>query len=221
MNDSQALFDAITAGDAAAVRRLLKQRPELARSRNERGVSALLQAHYRQNPELITALLQAKPELDIFDAAAVGDTLRVQELIDADSGLIGSFSSDGWTPLHLSCFFGRVDAARLLLEAGADPSAGSRNSMANTPLHAAAAGRHLRVCRLLLQKGADPDARQHGGYTALHSAALHGDRDLLNLLLEHGADPSIADDEGEQAVDYARKGSHREIAELLTRHEPS
>ena len=221
MPDPQQLFDSIAAGDAAAVRRLLKQRPELAQARDERGVSALLRAHYRQNPELITALLQAKPELDVFDAAAVGDTQRLREMIHADSALVHSTSTDGWTPLHLACFFGRADAARLLLEAGADPSAVSENSMVNTPLHAAAAGHHLNVCRLLLENGTDPNARQYGGYTALHSAALHGDRELLDLLLEHGADPSIADDEGEQPVDYARKGSHREIAELLSRHESS
>lgn len=216
MPDSNTLFDAIAAGDTPTVRRLVRDQPSLAMARDRNGVSAVLHAHYRQNEDIIDALLQARPGLDLFDAAAVGDSRRLTELLHGDSDIVFTRSADGWTALHLAAFFGRADAARLLLQAGADPRAVSANSMANTPLHAAAAGRHLEVCKLLLQKDADPNARQHGGYTALQSAALHGDRDLVDLLLCHGADASLADDEGKRPADFARDAGHAEIAELLS-----
>lgn len=215
MTESHELFDAIAACDAESVRRILKARPELAQARDSRGVSAILQAHYRKDPNIVAALLQAKPELDVFDSAALGNTRRLQELLAQRDDLLQAHSADGWTPLHLASFFGRVDAVRYLLEAGAEVGAVSGNELANTPLHAAAAARHLEVCRLLLTHGADPDARQHGGYTALQSAALHGDRELVDLLLQHGADPSATDEDGEGPVDYADRGGHREIVALL------
>ena len=77
---------------------------------------------------------------------------------------MSAVSSDGWTPLHLAAFFGKGDAARLLLNKGASVTARSTNQMANTPLHAAAAGKHAEIVKLLLDHGANANARQHGGW---------------------------------------------------------
>ena len=68
---------------------------------------------------------------------------------------LNAFAYDGWTPLHLAAFFGHLDAARALIDAGADIDAFSRNGLTNTPLHAATAGRHGDVALLLVEHGAD------------------------------------------------------------------
>lgn len=86
------------------------------------------------------ALVEADPSLAIFGAAIQGDVPRIEELLAGNRSLVSALSTDGWTPLHLAAFFGKADAARTLLNRGAEVNARSTNSMENTPLHAAAAG---------------------------------------------------------------------------------
>jgi ankyrin repeat protein len=121
----------------------------------------------------------------------------MEELLDGEPGLARQWSSDGFTPLHYAAFFGQEDAARILLERGAEVEVVARNeSIRVTPLHSAAAGSHAAIVKLLLQAGADPNAAQDGGFTPLHSAAGNDDRESAEALLEAGADPSVANDEG-------------------------
>ena len=103
-------------------------------------MSSLLQALYRGDRATIDELLAADPSLDVFEAAAVGRTDRLRELLDEDPALANAFGDDGFHPLGLACFFGHVDAARLLLERGADVNALSRNEHVQTAaIHAGAA----------------------------------------------------------------------------------
>ena len=116
---------------------------------------------------------------------------------------VRAVATDGFTALHLAAFFGKVEAARTLLEAGADVATYGTNAFANQPLHAAAAGRHHEVCRLLLGAGADVEATQHGGFRPLHEAAHGGDVELVELFLSAGADPTAITDEGRTPADLA------------------
>ena len=52
-------------------------------------------------------LLEKGVELDVYAASMAGATDTVLEMIGDDPELAGSYSSDGWTPLHLACFFGQ------------------------------------------------------------------------------------------------------------------
>lgn len=213
--DLTPLFDAITAGDADAVERLLTGEPALASARREDGVSAVLWARYAGQHDCLRALLAAGPSLDAFEAAAVGDLDRLAALLGDDPSLMSARTDDGWTALHLAAFFGKRECAEILLERGADVDAETTNAMKNRPLHAAAAGRHLDVCRLLLDRGASPNAKQAGGFTPLHAAAKHGDEDLVELLLKYGASPNLRDDEERRAADLAEAEGHVEIAARL------
>jgi ankyrin repeat protein len=209
------LIDAVTAGDTERVRALLAEDPSLVAARDEEGVSALLLARYRFDRATTDALLAADPELDVFEAAALGYVDRLRERFLDSAEAVTAFSPDGFTALHLAAFFGKAEVARLLLEHGARVDVYTRNPFANQPLHAAAAGRHIEVCRVLLAAGADVNATQHGGYTPLHEAAQHGDVEMSELFLSAEADPDLVTDAGETAADLASAAGHGDLAERL------
>jgi len=163
----------------------------------------------------VQALVDADPTLAIFAAAILGDTKRLEELLTGNRSLVTAVSSDGWTPLHLAAFFGRGDAARLLLNKGASVTARSTNQMANTPLHAAAAGQHADIVKLLLDHGASANARQHGGWAPLHSAAQNGDLESARALIDAGAEVSVRADNNQKPLDLALTKAQQAMVEFL------
>jgi uncharacterized protein len=216
MADASDLIDAVTAGDAARVQDILADAPDLAGARGPDGVSALLLARYRSDRAVLDALLAADPDMDVFDAAALGHIDRLRHRLEEDPSRATAFAGDGFTAIHLAAFFGKLEATRVLLEAGAAVDVYGRNSFANLPLHAAAAGRHIEVCRTLLGAGADVNATQHGGFTPLHEAAQLGDVELSELFLSAGADPTTTGDDGRTPAQVASDAGHVDLAARLS-----
>jgi ankyrin repeat protein len=210
---AQEMLAAVAAGDDAEIDRLLAANPALAATRGADGVSAVLQARYHGHAWAAERLADALPELDLFEAAALGHSDRVAELVSASGDAVRAVAGDGFTALHLAAFFGQLEATAVLLEHGAAPDAVAGNGSLLRPLHSAATGGHAAIVGLLLERGADPNARQHGGYVPLHSAAGRGDEVSVRLLLDHGADPNLRADDGRRPCDLAT-GDGR-VAELL------
>jgi ankyrin repeat protein len=154
-------------------------------------MSELLQAIYRGDQARADELLGAEPELDVFEAAAVGRIERLGDLLDKDPSFANAWAEDGFQPLGLASFFGHVDAARLLVERGAEVNSASRNDFKVMALHSAAATGdpdvRYELAKLLLEHGADPNARQQDDFTPLMAADQHEDGRLRLLLVEHGA----------------------------------
>jgi len=215
MHTRQEIIDAIQAGDIVKTRELLAQDASYATARDSTGVSAIMHALYRQHKDILDLLLAAQHDLDIFEAASLGNISRISELVGDNPALVNAWSSDGFMPLHFACFFAKEDAARLLLEQDAQVDAVAKNPMSVMPLHSAAAGHSLAVVQALLEHGAPPNAKQQQGWTALHEAAQRGDNDMIALLLKHGADPTVKNDEGVTPVQLAREKGHGEIARTL------
>jgi uncharacterized protein len=212
---SDELIDAVRSGDVERVRELAPASPD---ARDENGVSALMLSRYHHTPPELTATLRAtRDELDIFEAATLGETQRLRELLDADPSLATAWSTDRATALHFAAFFGQPGTATLLVERGADVHAVSPTFGGVTPLHSAAAANEnsTELVHLLLEAGADPSARQGGGFTALHAAAQSGDAAMARDLLEHGADPSPATEDGRTPLSIAEEQGHDEVAALL------
>lgn len=214
-------FEAVRVGDMDRVGALLRGDSSLASATNERGISALLWALYNGQPKVADRLIASGIELNIFEAAAAGDVARTRALLASDPSLASAHSADGFSPLGLAAFFGRLEVLDLLLSEGADPNAASRNSMRVTPLHSAAAHRGaetaLRMVDALLRSGANPNAQQHGGWTPLQQAAAHGQLEMVELLLASGADAAIQSDDGLTAADKAAAGGFRGVEERLRR----
>jgi ankyrin repeat protein len=174
-----------------------------------------MQAVYENKPEIVAVLRHAAGELDLYEAAAVGDGALLRSILGNDSTQINSLSNDGFTPLHLACFFRHPEAAQILLAAGADPKAVSAQRI--SIIHSAAASRDSTLVKLLLAAGADPNVQQPGGYTALHSAAMHNNVAMVQALLQAGANRDIKNDEGATAADMAVKAGADEVVKLLRR----
>lgn len=157
-------------------------------------MSDLLDAIYRGDQAGVDELLVHDPKLDVFEAAALGRTERLRELLDDEPSLANAFGDDGFHPLGLACFFGHLEAARLLLERGAAVNALSTNENVQTAaIHAGAAAGgdealRYELVKLTLENGADPNLRQGGGFRAIDAARQNGDVRVEQLLLEHGAD---------------------------------
>lgn len=211
-------FDAIRAGDTAKIAGMIETDPTLLSATDENGLGAFTVARYSRQDAAANLLLEKGAQLDIHAAAMAGVEPRIVELLARDRTLTGSYSHDGWTPLHLAAYFGHKAAAEVLLANGADVHARSRNAMQNTPLHAAASGRRRDVMAVLLAHGADANARQQSGWTALHAAAQNGDVDTVKLLLAHGADAGSRAENNQTAIDLALTKGHPEVVDLLEAH---
>lgn len=148
---------------------ILDETPSLASARLPDGESPVMAALYRGHHDIVNLLIASGAQVDVFAAAATGRTDDLRRALK-EPGAARAYAYDGWTPLHLAAFFGRIDAARILLAAGADVHAVSRNSLTNTPLHAATAGKHTDVALLLVAHGARAGVADAGGYTALEIA---------------------------------------------------
>lgn len=105
--------------------------------------------------------------------------------------LIGT--ADGPTrhrALALAAQLGRVEAARLLLDAGEDPNRYNPDGTHShsTPLHQAALAGHEAMVRLLVERGARLDIKD-GIYeaTPLGWARYAGKREIAEYLVAHGA----------------------------------
>jgi len=159
-------------------------------------MSELLEALYRGDRNRVDEVLAGDPELDVFEAAALGRSDRLGRLLEQDASRANAFGDDGFHPLGLACFFGHVDAARVLLAHGADANLLSRNEHIQTAaIHAAAASNQevsdeatrYELVKLVLEHGADPNLAQGGGFRAIDAARQNGDTQVEQLLVEHGA----------------------------------
>ena len=79
------LIAAVQAGDADRVAALVADGPVASRTPGMRsGVSAILLSRYRSDRAITDALLAADPDLDVFEAAALGYADRLAEDLRVD-----------------------------------------------------------------------------------------------------------------------------------------
>lgn len=215
------MLTAARTGDAARVKELLQQNRKLLTARDWLGNTALIMAVNSGHQAIAELLFKAGVQPDIHEAAAIGQTERVKELLDEDARRLDSFSAEGFTPVGLAAHFGHKETTEFLLNQGANVNVVALHPLQVTPLHAALFGRQVEIARLLIEHGADVNIKRGGrglpraGWTPLHYAAGYGFMELIEQMLERGANLNALDDEGRTPLRVAVEEKQDETTKLL------
>jgi ankyrin repeat protein len=127
----------------------------------------------------------------IHEAALNGDVSVLRELLEGATDVEGRHA-EGTTALMSAVRNGHLEAARLLIQAGADLDA-----RGDSPTYWAVVNNHLDILALLLNAGADANTRSSDGTPVLMYAQSG---EASRLLLEGGADLAAVDAQGRTAL---------------------
>jgi ankyrin repeat protein len=176
---------------------------------NDYAVTPLLVACNDASAQMVEVLLAAgadpnaslpNGETPLMTAARTGKVDAMKALLARRASVDAREHVRGQTALMWTVAERHHDAARLLIESGADVRA--RSDSGFTPLLFAARDGDLEMVRLLLARGADVNETDSEGESALLVATVRGHVELALFLLEHGADPN-ADGAGYTALHWA------------------
>ncbi|KAI1327669.1 ankyrin repeat-containing domain protein [Xylariaceae sp. FL0255] len=184
---------------------------------NFRGMSALVQAAQLDMADTVLLLMQNGADPDIIDdqgrsalhfAAKADSPSMTETLITNHAALNLRGGEDDVTPLHLSCYFGKLKTMIKLIEAGADLEI--RDSRGRTPIGAACASGHLLLVQTIAQKYTRQELDE-----SLIIAAENGHREVASYLLEIACPVNITDSGGRTALLAAVQQRFPKMVEML------
>lgn len=139
------------------------------------------------------------PKVDLHSAVVTDNLEAIRQHIKAGSDLNVLEPSRASTPLITAAALGKAEAAKILIDAGADLN--YKNIDGSTALHTAAAFGKAEVARILIDAGIDLNSKNNDGSTALHAAAFLCRVEIVEALLEKGADKTIKNKDGKTAFE--------------------
>ena len=154
-----------------------------------------------------------------------GDIKNLRCLLDNGADVNAIDKKTGYSALMVAGLADQAEAARLLIEKGANINAVSTNEEGVTALMLAMMrGRLMRSAtqeidngtgRLLIEKGADVNIADKDCNTALMFAVKTGRANIVQMLIKKGADVNIANKNGLTALRLAQAGKDPDIEKML------
>lgn len=138
------------------------------------------------------------PKIDLHAAVVTDNYEVITQHIRFGSDLNALEPSRASTPLITCAAMGKVKAAKMLVDAGADLD--YRNVDGSTALITAAVFGNTEIASILIGAGANLDIKNNQGSTALHTAAFFCREEIVRALLENGADKTLTNNTGQTAL---------------------
>ena len=222
------LAEAIRAGDASKVDRLLKEgneeekKVEVMKSRT----TPLMVACYHGMEVAVRSLL-AKPEeggqvndrsdqgcVPLHFAADHGASNVIAELVRAGAS-VNETRDDGVSPLWVAAHNGHTEVIAEFIKAGANINQADKDG--KTPLFAASINGHAKAVELLLGAGAGAVVNKPGssGKTPLYTASQHNHVEVAKALLAHDADVNLPAESGRTPLHAASRDCHVDVMRQL------
>jgi ankyrin repeat protein len=184
LSGETSLMVAARAGKTAVVEELLRKGAN-PNARGTRGQTALMWAVAQKHAEVVKALIFGHADLNARSESWEQMMAVPPHGLPEYNRMI---PQGGDTALMFAARVGDLASAKLLVEAGGNPSDHDAWGVSATTL-AVFAG-NGEVARFLLEKGADPN-NDKPGFTALHCAIMRRDTETVAALLARGADPNV------------------------------
>lgn len=150
----------------------------------------------------------------VMSAAYKGRTEVLKYLL-AHKGNPNAELPSGYTSLMQACRWGYVDAAKMLIDAGADVNRVSDRTGSALHITISEGKGNMEIVRALLAKRARLDARDKRGRTPIILAAEHGLTEVMTVLLDAKADVNAQDERGLSGLDYAAMHGEEAPVRLL------
>ena len=214
------LMRAVEIRQLEIVRQLLKSGadPNL-RDRNGRSTAEI--AIEADSAEIVEVLLKGGADFNVRDAYGSSMVLRtVESGSESMYEIVAAFGRHGvnmnlgtasQTPLYHAIEQNDTKMAKLLLEAGADPSLATENG--GSPLVSALS--KPEMLNLLLKAGADPNGVDRYGDPVLFLALFSVSTEAAEALIEAGADVNRPGADGRTPLTRARDGGAEDISKFL------
>jgi ankyrin repeat protein len=163
---------------------------------------------------LMLLLAGAPSATRLADAAMNGDRAVVRTLLKQKVD-VNAAQGDGMTALHWAALQDDLEMLKLLIAAGANVTAASREG-AITPIFLACSNGNAAIVEALLHAGAGPNTVNANKTTALMMAASSGSPDTVKILLDHGADVNAKEGvHGQTALMFAAALNRAAVIKLL------
>jgi ankyrin repeat protein len=163
---------------------------------------------------------------DLITAAGIGDVSALRSELSVGSDWAKDMANQaefgirpGMTPLIMAASNNQIEAAKILLDAGADVNAPS--GWYAPPLCIAAEKGYVEMARLLIERGANVEGNStgiHSKGTPLQEAALAGQAEVATLLLDHGAKVDSTDRNGQSPLFHAAYKGYMSVVQVLVEH---